>query len=325
MNGRLFSFVIQVQVLVSFLVGCDRDQRDRRIKAGANDVTMGVDVDDEKASAGERALAGIAKTDDATRSIVFRSQTASAASIVSRTKNSAVLPPMIQGFPEALAVDEDGNQYVGGSFSGERDFNTGLGVDVHRATGKEDGFVSCFGANGKYRWTTTFGAQQRVGVRGIAVSRGTLYVACDELNGHVGILAMDSATGMPNAKFGVSGTKMFRCGQIGRAVAIRCRGEVLYVAVQGVNFPVGQDVACSFVAVLAIDRTSASPIPGFGTNGIQTIGNPVIPAAATPISGIDSVEPFGAAMTNSTLYVVGACQGRSLGIGGRDRSSRSDT
>src|SRR5208337_2160729 len=70
--------------------------------------------------------------------------------------------------------------------------------------------------------------------------------------------------------------------------------------------------------VLAIDRTSGSAVTSFGTNGVQTIGNAVAltgPPSAKVAN--TNVKPFGLAVSGSTLYVAGRCDGSSLGIGGR--------
>ena len=77
---------------------------------------------------------------------------------------------MIQAVAEAICLGEDGSRYVGGSFSGIRDFDTGPGFDFHEAVGAEDGFVTRFDQNGKYCWTKTFGAKDNIEVRGIGRS-----------------------------------------------------------------------------------------------------------------------------------------------------------
>ena len=157
-----------------------------------------------------------------------------------RRPKTVVPRPMIQGAPEALCIGEDGSQYVGGSFSGNKDFDTGPGFDFHESIGAEDGFVTRFDRDGKYCWTKTFGAKERVDVRGIAVSRGVVYAVCEELEGHVAIVAMDCATGASKAGFGHSGCQMFRCGQFDFAAGIRSRGDTIYVAIRCRNILAGK-------------------------------------------------------------------------------------
>jgi len=269
---------------------------------------------------------------DAVRNIVFREPSNSKLPGGKRPQKIVVPRPMIQGAPGAIYIDKDGSQYVGGSFSGKRDFDTGLGFDFHEAVGTEDGFVTCFDRNGKHRWTRTFGAKEGVDVRGIAVSHGVVYAACDESGGHVVILAMDGSNGTTKSGFGHSGCQMFRCGEIDRAATIRSHGDIIYVAIRCLNILAGKlpPLAAneeppaikwpsySFTVVLAIDRTSGSAVTGFGTNGVQTIGNAVaLKDALSAKVSQTRVEPFALTVSGSTLYIVGSCDGSSLGTGGQ--------
>ena len=267
---------------------------------------------------------------DAAGDIAFRER-ASSTPPGERPQKVVVPSPMIPGAPEAIWIGEDGSRYVGGSFSGNKDFDTGAGRDFHKALGTEDGFVTCFDRNGRYRWTRTFGAKKGINVVGVGMSRGVVYALCKEGEGHVAILAMDGATGAPKVGFGYRGCQMFRCGQYDSAAAIQCHGETIYVAVHCRNELAGKLPALrpgeappkiawptySFTVVLAIDRTSGSAVVSFGKNGVQTIGNAVslIGPPSAKIAETD-VEPWGLALSQSTLYVVGSCERRSLGIGG---------
>lgn len=313
------------------LAGCDGQQL-----AGQNNLQEpGISADEQpnqKSAKPIRWELGPTVAGDAVRNIVFREPSSSKARSGERRPKTVMPRPMIQGAPEALCIGEDGSQYVGGSFSGNKDFDTGPGFDFHESVGAEDGFVTRFDRDGKYCWTKTFGAKERVDVRGIAVSRGVVYAVCEELEGHVAIVAMDCATGASKAGFGHSGCQMFRCGQFDFAAGIRSRGDTIYVAIRCRNILAGKlpplvagepapAIAWpdySFTVVLAIDGTNGSAVISFGTKGVQTIGN-ALALTGPPSAKVanTNVEPFGLAVSGSTLYVFGRCDGNSLGIGGQ--------
>jgi hypothetical protein len=69
-----------------------------------------------------------------------------------------------------IARDLGGNLLVVGGFSGEVDFDPGVSVQLHRATGvSQDIFVSKFDADGNHNWTRTFGGAAADAGTGIAV------------------------------------------------------------------------------------------------------------------------------------------------------------
>ncbi len=222
---------------------------------------------------------------------------------------------MIQGEAESICIGDDGGQFVGGSFSGVKDFDTGPGLDLRESVGAEDGFVTCFDRSGKYRWTTTFGAGQPIEVRGLAVSHGVLYAVCDERDGHVAVLAMDTTSGAAKPGFGVSGSQMFRCGDLDAAASIRCQDDTIFVPIHCTNFfGSGERTWTStFAVVLALDRSSGSAVTIFGANGVQTIGNASVTADSAP--RFDSLQPIGMAVSRSSIYIVGHCVGSNLEIG----------
>jgi len=315
MNSNPVAILTRCAAVFVLLIGCDVQRHDRQ----DNSQVTNPPADDQPNEGYTKSIGwvlGPFANGDLGFNIVFRERSKSTRSSVEHQPKSVVPRPMIQGAPEGICIGEDGSQYVGGSFSGTRDFGTGPGFDLHKAVGKEDGFVTCFDRNGKYRWTRTFGARQRIDVRGVAVSHGVVYAVCEELDGHVAILAMDSTTGASKPEFGVLGCQMFRCGQRDCAAGIRCQGNTIYVAIRCINFPGGKWPAYSFTIVLAIDRSSGSAVTGFGNGGAQTIGNALASGSVSArVSPFNNVEPFGLATSGSTLYVFGSCEGTSLGIG----------
>jgi hypothetical protein len=252
---------------------------------------------------------------DAPHNIVLRSSQGKGQPPSKRRPKSLVTRPMIQGAPEAICVGDDGSQFVGGSFSGTRDFNTGPGRDIHQAVGIEDGFLSRFDRSGKYCWTVTFGASERINVRGIAASHDAVYAVCGEQNGYIGILAIDPVTGAPKSRFGSSGCQMFHSGRLSFASAIGCLGRSVFVTVNCVNAATPTPersspavVAFPVAAVLAIDGADGSALQGFGTRGIQIVGGASSPAERFRVRGL--------ATTPKTIYVVGSCYGPKPGATG---------
>ena len=58
---------------------------------------------------------------------------------------------------DALAVDADGNIYVGGQFSGPCDFDPGKGIEKYKCNGTSDIFLSKFDPDGNLIWARTWG------------------------------------------------------------------------------------------------------------------------------------------------------------------------
>jgi len=321
--ARRAAFVSRLGALLLILFGCGADRvRDDGLQGAS--VRLGKEPSDQKAI---RWALGAFADGDSAHNIVFRPRVCAKEPSKDHGPKAAIASPIIQGAAEALCVGEDRGTFVGGSFSGNLDFDTGRGRDFHEALGSEDGFVTRFDQDGKYCWTTTFGARGRVSVRGLAEINRVLYVACDESDGHVAVLAIDSKTGAPNTRFGVSGCQMFRCGDFDEAAGIRGQGEGIYIPVRCIYFPGGKWPSSSYTAVLAIDCRNGSAITTFGAGGIQTIGIPANSGASTtaPPFQRNSVEPLGVAVSQSRIYVVGKCSGSGFGIGGEGSIIADDT
>ncbi len=57
----------------------------------------------------------------------------------------------------SVAIDSDGNMYIGGRFQNTVDFDPGAGIDNRTSVGGSDAFLSKYDASGNYQWTKTFG------------------------------------------------------------------------------------------------------------------------------------------------------------------------
>lgn len=76
----------------------------------------------------------------------------------------------------AVAVDDSGNVYVAGSFSGTADFDPDSGFANVSAVGFEDGFVMKLDADGAYQWAKQIGGTGPEYARGVAVdSSGNVF------------------------------------------------------------------------------------------------------------------------------------------------------
>ena len=78
----------------------------------------------------------------------------------------------------AVAVDDSGNVYVAGSFSGTADFDPDSGTANVSAVGFEDGFVMKLDADGAYQWAKRIGGTGPEYARGVvADSSGNVFTA----------------------------------------------------------------------------------------------------------------------------------------------------
>ena len=76
----------------------------------------------------------------------------------------------------AVAVDDSGNVYVAGSFSGTADFDPDSGFANVSAVGFEDGFVMKLDADGAYQWAKQIGGAGPEYARGVAAdSSGNVF------------------------------------------------------------------------------------------------------------------------------------------------------
>jgi hypothetical protein len=66
--------------------------------------------------------------------------------------------------------------YVAGTFTGETDFDSGSGTDIHETAGSSDIYLSKFDANGSFEWARTWGGDDwDMGSDVAALPSGTVY------------------------------------------------------------------------------------------------------------------------------------------------------
>lgn len=68
-----------------------------------------------------------------------------------------------------IAVDNVGNVYTAGTFSGTTDFKPGVGTSFATAVGSYDAFISKIDANGDFVWAETFGGTGADEINGLAL------------------------------------------------------------------------------------------------------------------------------------------------------------
>jgi hypothetical protein len=214
-------------------------------------------------------------------------------------------PPVIQGdlsdLGNCLAIDNAGNRYVTGFFTGKKDFYPDVGSDIKISAGFYDVFVTRFNADGSHAWTQTFGGSGDEFGRGITTDGTTVYVtgqfnSADARIGASGIslasagsddafvIALSAADGSPILGWGSfgSGIQTFGGTGIERANSIASDATTLYVTgyFDSVNAQIGAAGTSFSTAgyedafVLALNASDGSPRNGWGLSGsgIQTFG-----------------------------------------------------
>jgi hypothetical protein len=106
-------------------------------------------------------------------------------------------------FAEAVALDDRGNTYLAGSFTGSVDFNSGGPTREERSsTGSNDAFISKLDAVGNQLWTRTLGGVARDGIEKVtADGSGNVYA----LGGFIGTVDFDPGVGVTNLTGGSGG------------------------------------------------------------------------------------------------------------------------
>lgn len=206
-----------------------------------------------------------------------------ALSLSSSAGDAAKNYPTVVRAALGLAVDAQGNKYLGGSFSGTADLNSSKGTDVRisRSQGeqKTNQYIVRIDANGDYRWVQQFGGSMddtAIGNGGAAMriteNSGTIYVVTtfQSIDATLG----DGASASP--------------------------GALSRVASQG-----------SFdVAILALNASTGAPVTTFGGgDGIVTFGG-------TGTEGARSIT-----IHAGTLYASGALGSSDAGIDGPGTNS----
>ena len=77
----------------------------------------------------------------------------------------------------SLALDTAGNIYIGGSFRGTVDFDSGAGTDTWVSTALEDAFVAKYDSDGNYQWAKAFGGAGIDSVYALVAGSGAVFLA----------------------------------------------------------------------------------------------------------------------------------------------------
>jgi hypothetical protein len=96
----------------------------------------------------------------------------------SAQSNVSVFGGTLNDSGRSIAVDSNGNIYTTGFFRGTADFDPGVGVTNLTATGEIDAFVSKLDSTGALIWAKSFGGDDEIYSKSIAVdSSGNVYTA----------------------------------------------------------------------------------------------------------------------------------------------------
>ena len=96
----------------------------------------------------------------------------------SAQSNVSVFGGTLNDSGRSIAVDSSGNIYTTGFFRGTADFDPGVGVTNLTATGEIDAFVSKLDSTGALIWAKSFGGDDEIYSKSIAVdSSGNVYTA----------------------------------------------------------------------------------------------------------------------------------------------------
>jgi len=84
-----------------------------------------------------------------------------------------------------VAVDQSGNVYLAGTFTGTVDFNPGGTADEHTSNGLVDAFITRINADGSYAWTKTFGGSGADYCYGLVIDTDNTIYLCGDFQGNV--------------------------------------------------------------------------------------------------------------------------------------------
>jgi len=237
-----------------------------------------------------------------------------------------------------LALDPSGNAYVFGTFSNAADFKPELGVDAQYPVGREDLFITRYDADGKYKWTTTFGGSGDEFIGDIIVSdvNGSLRITAVASIGSTDagfdgpgtysvideggpnpqfdtiVLALDPDTGNRIVSFGDNGALVIS-SHASRGGSLGIAGPLLYVTgtyitsltVNGTNLP---GVTGQGIYVTQLQADNGALLPAFDFDGAQTL-------TANPGDTPTKLLALG-----TSAYVCGFVSGTTGGFGGNPGS-----
>ena len=85
----------------------------------------------------------------------------------------------------AVALDDAGNIFVGGDFTGTKDFDPGDGVEERSTSGEDACYLSAFDRDGNFKWVRTWAGQSLNSVWAIAVDSQDRIVTAGWMEGTV--------------------------------------------------------------------------------------------------------------------------------------------
>lgn len=102
---------------------------------------------------------GLSDSQDANLMVVFLYKYNPDGSLVWTRTWDGDSPKSVDEYADIIAIDNDGNIFITGAFTGPVDFDPGPGVTEYDSIGKYDIFLSKFDPDGNLLWTRTWGGQ----------------------------------------------------------------------------------------------------------------------------------------------------------------------
>ena len=102
---------------------------------------------------------GLSDSQDANLMVVFLYKYNPDGSLVWTRTWDGDSPKSVDEYADIIAIDNDGNIFITGAFTGPVDFDPGPGVTEHESLGEYDIFLSKFDPDGNLLWTRTWGGQ----------------------------------------------------------------------------------------------------------------------------------------------------------------------
>ncbi len=179
-----------------------------------------------------------------------------------------------------LEVDNEGNLYLAGYFSGTVDFNPDAGVNPLTNSGSQSGFVAKYNKDGVYQWAKKIGNSGAVIANALALdAAGSLYVT-GEFNGEVSFDISGGNTVTLNtgggydvflAKLSATNGDRVWANKLGSTSADRGRGLTVYrdelVVVGEFSGTVNFDPAVTAAPLTATGSTTDAFVARYGLDG----------------------------------------------------------
>jgi len=250
---------------------------------------------------------------------------------VAATKDTIKGVPFGLDQTNSIAVDEQGNRYFAGTFTGIVDFNLLPGSDV-RGSRKSDAFVTRINADGTYGWTRTFGSAGEDVAHSVVVANGVVHIAGQFSGAGAGldglgtianlgsndafIAAFNSSDGSTLTAFGNNGVVVVAGTGNDFVSQLAVSGTTLFAAgTAATNLNVrifSQTTSAAFITkglndnfIVALGSSTGTPAPTFGTSGYQVIGG----------TNVDSLSGMTLSADGASVYLSGSVNGNNIGIG----------